>query len=608
MKRVHCFLLFLFFAAEVCPQSFTASVKNNNVGVDDRLEVSFTYNGDDINRLSNFRPPDFSNFIVLSGPNYSTSMQIINGAVNASQTQTFILKPRNAGTFTIGSASIQHGGNTFNSQPITINVTKGSSTPKTEAQDDGVNLQEIAENLFVRASADKNRVYKGEQVIVTFRLYSRLNITGIYSSKVSQHEGFWTEQLDEIKGAPAVEVIDGKRYQVYTINRIAVFPSKTGELTISPNEFTIPVIIQKKRRGGGGSLFDDFFNDPFFNRNESYEYKARSNKLTIISLPLPEDNIPVSFKGAVGEFTLKSEISKTTTKTNDPVTLKMEISGTGNIALISNPDLILPASGFEKYDPKSADNIIRSERISGKKNIDYLIIPRTTGKKEIPPVEFSYFSPSRKTYVTLRTEPYILDVKQGETSGSQYYAGKEEIRLLSDDIRYIKVSGNDIRPRSGILLYQSGFWLAVIFPLFILGGIVIWRKQNDKLNADIDLLRYQKAEKIAKNRFKNARKYLNNNDQVSFYSEIAQALFGYLEDKFHIPKAEFSLERASEEMSRRNIDPEVTGKMKEYAARCEFIRFAPHNNGISEMNNMYSGLTEVIVAIERSVVKGKNGK
>jgi hypothetical protein len=256
-----------------------------------------------------FRPPDFSNFIVLSGPNYSTSMQIINGAVSASQSHTFLLKPRNTGTFTIGSASIRHGDNSYTTQPLSITVVQGNSTPKQQAQDDGVDVKEIAENIFVKAIVDRNRVYKGEQVIVTFKLYSRLSFTGIHSSKVSQHEGFWTEQLDtDPKGAPTVEVIDGKRFQVYTINRIAVFPSRTGELFIAPNEYTIPVIIQKKRRGSG-SLFDDFFNDPFFNRNESYEYKAKSNKITITSLPLPEENVPASFKGVVGEYTLNSELS-----------------------------------------------------------------------------------------------------------------------------------------------------------------------------------------------------------------------------------------------------------------------------------------------------------
>jgi hypothetical protein len=607
MRVVISMILVFLMGGEAFSQSFSASVKNTTIGVDDRFELTFTYNGDDINKLSGFRPPEFTDFIVLSGPSYSTSMQIINGAVSASQSQTYILKAKTTGTFTIPSASIQHSGKYFSSQPLTINVVKGSSTPKTETQDDGVNVQEIAENIFVKATAEKNRVYKGEQVIITFKLYSRLSFTGIYSSKVSQHEGFWTEQLDsDNKGAPDEEVIDGKRFRVYLINRIAVFPSRTGELTISPNEFTVPVIIQKKRRSGG-SMFDDFFNDPFFSRNEAYEYKARSNKITITALPLPDENVPASFKGSVGEYSLRSELNKNNTKTNDPVILKLELSGTGNIALLNTPELKLPP-GFEVYDPKSTDDISRASRVSGKKTIEYLIIPRTSGKKEIPSVEFSYFSPAKKGYVTLKTDPYKIEVQQGETAVNQYYAGKEEIRLISDDIRFIKISGNDIRPRSGLLLYQSGFWLAVIFPIIFFSGAVLWRVRNNRLSADLDMLRYQKAEKVARNRFKRAKSYLEKQDQVNFYSEISLALFGYLEDKFHIPKAEFSLDRASDEMIRRTIDSETIIKMKEYAERCEFYRFAPQKNGVAEMNSMYSGLTEVIVSIEKSVVKGKNGK
>jgi len=603
-RPVFVLFIILLLSSEIFPQSFSASVRSTTVGIDDRFELSFTYSGDDINQLKNFQPPDLSDFIILSGPNISTSMQIINGVVSASQTQTYIIKARSLGNFTIPSASIEHSGNVYKSNPLTIKVIKGAAE-KNQVEDEGVDVKEIAANVFVRAVPDKNRVYKGEQVIITFKLYSRLSFTNIYYSKVSQQEGFWTEQIEtDPKGAPSIEVIDGKKFQVYLLNRIAVFPTKTGELVITPNEFKIPVIIQKKKRGGG-SLFDDFFNDPFFNRNEAYEYTTKSNRVVITAIPLPENDVPENFNGAVGDYSIRSEINKTSTKTNDPVNLKIEISGTGNIALLNIPQLKL-SSGFEVYEPKTADNISRIGRISGTKTLDYLIIPRVTGKREIPPVEFSYFSPSKKSYVTLKTAPYNLTIGEGESDG-KYFAGKEEIRVLSEDIRFIKTSGNDIGKRSGLVLYRTEFWIAALLPMFLFTGAVLWRKRNEKLNANLDLLRYQKAEKVARNRFKTAKKYLINKEQVRFYSEIAQALFGYLEDKFHIPKAEFSLDRASYEMRNMNLSDEIIEKMKDCAEKCEFFRFAPHKDGTEEMNKMYTEMTEVIIGIERSLLRGKNG-
>ncbi len=604
-RAVFAIILIVLLPVSIYPQTFTASVNNTTVGIDDRFELSFTYSGDDINQLKNFRPPDFNDFIILSGPNYSTSMQIINGAVSASQTQTYIIKAKSIGKFTIESASIEHSGNVYRTNPLVLTVIKGTTT-KSQSETADVNIKEIAENIFVKATADKNRVYKGEQVIVTFKLYIRLSFTNINYSKVSQQEGFWTEQIEtDPKGEPSVEMVDGKKFQVYTLNRIAVFPSRTGELYVTPNEFKIPVIIQRKKRGGN-SLFDDFFNDPFFNRNESYEFTTKSNKVVINALPLPENNVPSSFNGVVGDYSITSELSKSGTKANEPITLKLRISGTGNISLINIPELKL-SPGFETYEPKSSDDINRNSRISGVKTVDYLIIPRTTGKKEIPPLEFSYFSPEKRSYVTLRTPAYTINVEEGESNG-KYYSGKEEIRILSDDIRYIKTSGDDIQIHSEILIYKPGFWIAAILPVFLFIGAVWWRKKNDRLYANVDLLRYQKAEKVARTRFRNAKRYLEKEEQVLFYSEIAQALFGYLEDKFHIPKAEFSLERAAAEMNERNINEEIVLKMKDCAGKCEFYRFAPHKNGTEEMNKMYLTMTEVIVGIEKSLLGGKNGK
>ena len=351
----------------VLGQSFNATVNTAAVALNDKFQVSFTFEGQDINSIKNFSPPDLNkDFLVLSGPNQSTSMQIINGAVSASISYSYYLQPRNLGKYTIGSAKILYKDQEYKSEPIKIEVVAGAPKPKQNEQaSDNVSEKEIAENLFIRAIVDKQRVYKGEQVTVTYKLYTRLDIAAQMSvSKLPSYQGFWAEELETSPNISfSTEVINGKQFRVGVIKRAALFPSQTGELALTPFELKVPILVKKKR--GTGNIFDDFFDDPFFGRRETYEYTAKSNTVKIISLDLPQGNIPSSFKGAVGEFILNAKMDKYQVKANEPIALKVEINGSGNLQLINIPEVKLP-TGFEKYEPKVSEYINRSNKISGK--------------------------------------------------------------------------------------------------------------------------------------------------------------------------------------------------------------------------------------------------
>jgi hypothetical protein len=608
MKRIELTYIVLFLICScriVLPQSLTASASSNRIGESDQVEVSFTFSGQDINSATGFKAPDFGGLLVIQGPMQSTSMQIINGAVSGSLTLSYYLRAKGMGKFTIGSASISYKGTTLKSNPISIEVVKGS--PKQNNNSNNVTdnsasqNQEIAKNLFIRAFADKQKAYVGEQVTVTYKLYTRLSIAAqMQVSKLPQYQGFWCEELETANNINfTVENFEGKQYRVGILKKAALFPSQSGELSVTPMELNVPVQIQKKRKQTGNSIFDDFFNDPFFGNAETVNYDAKSNTLKINAVPLPE-NKPETFKGAVGQYTITSELDKSTTKTNEPLSLKVNIFGSGNISLLSLPDLNLPV-GMEKYDPKSSDQITRQGRISGKKSIEYLIVPRNVGKKEIPPVKFSYFDPAKKNYVTISTPPYTINVEQG--NGDQNYAGlsKEDIKLLGDDIRYIKTNSGSLHKTGDIILYNVGFWTAAVFPLFILIGAVMWKRREDKISGNVQLLRYRKAQRISQKRLKTAKELMTAGKQPEFYGEISLALFGYLEDKLHIPKSEFTLERASEELSKRNIDESLIGKIINCAEKCEYIRFAPVEDGTTEMNNMYNDTEKLIIDVERSI-------
>ena len=598
VKSVLFGIIFLF-ASHLQAQSFVATVDNTQVPENDRFELRFTFEGKNLNALKNFNPPSLKDFRVLSGPNQSTSMQIINGVSSSSLTLSYILMPNTTGAYTIGSASIQYEEKTYTTDPIKVTIVKGSQKPKDDSGKQ-ISNEEIAKNLFIRATIDKSKVYLGEQVTITYKLYTRLNIASQMSvDKLPQYQGFWAEELETARNISfSREVIDGQQYNVGLLKRAALFPNQAGKLEVTPFELTIPIQVQKKKNPN--NVWDDFFGDPF-GRSEIVEYQAKSNTLKVEVMPLPENNKPESFRGAVGKFDFSATLDKQKTKTNEPINLKFDISGTGNIKLLELPPFELP-NGFEKYDPKVDEQINRAGKISGTKKAEYLLIPRVAGTREIPPIEFSYFDPEKRSYQTISSKAFSVSIEQGQSitldAGSQH-----NIEQLDSDIRFIKTKFDDVDKRSEILLFKPAFWIASVVPFLASLVLIGWKRKQDKLSGNQQLMRYSKAEKVARKRFKAAKKLLDQNNIELFYSEISQALFGYLEDKFHIPKSEFTLDRAGDELLKRNIKPELVEKMKSNAQKCEFIRFAPGTNPSQAMNEMYQSFSDVVISIERSIAK-----
>lgn len=597
--------VFFVIPAALFSQTFTASVNNTTVGLNDQFQVSFTFSGQNINGLSNFSAPDFKDFSVISGPNQSSSMQIINGSVSGSMTYSYYLQPKKTGKFTIGSATVDYSGKPMSTEPLTITVVKGSPKPAAASPQNktGVSSQDISDNLFILATADRKTAYLGQQVIVTYKLYTRLPIASqLQVSQLPSYEGLWAEELN----MPGVitfstEVYNGKQYRVGVLKKVALFPSQLGRLDVTPMVLTIPVEVRQKQRGGG-DIFNQFFNDPFFNSYRTINYKATSNTIHLDVLPLPSKNVPPSFNGAVGDYTISSQIDTTGAQADEPLTLKITLNGEGNISLLDMPQLNLP-SGFTQYQPKTTQKINRDGTISGSKTFEYLIVPRVSGKKELPPVKFSYFNPARESYVTLATPSYSLDIRPGANSGGGAVAeySKQGIKVLGQDIRYIKTSTDDLHRMGTTGLFGIGFWTATFLPLLGLTGLVTYKRRQDKLAGNIQLLRYQRAEKIARSRFKSAKALMEADNVTGFYAEISQALFGYLEDKLHIPKSELSLERAVEELQKRDIDGELVSKLKDSIEKCDFARFAPPSDGASAMSGMYNDLSKVIIDLERSL-------
>ena len=584
-------------------QEFSASVNETTVGDNDRFQVSFTFSGSSINNLSKFIPPSFEHFLILSGPNQSTSIQIINGAQSASLTYNYLIQPKSIGTFTIGSASIEQEGNTYKTEPIKMTVVKGADKPKQQKDDNQISREEIEKNLYILATVDKSKVYKGEQVNVTYKLYTRLSIASQMGvNKLPQYQGFWAEELSSPNNISfKTEMVNGKQFRVGVLKKAALFPTQTGTLEVTPLELTIPIEIKKQRNGN--SIWDDFFGDPF-GRTQVYEFNAKSNivKVEVESLPTGQ---PESFKGAVGDYSFDAKLNSTTVKSNEPLTLKLDIRGAGNISLLEMPEVNLP-NGFEKYEPKINDQINRTGAISGSKSGEYLLVPRVVGKREIPAIEFSYFDPSKKKYVTLKSQSFNIDIKPGDKQVSTDIAGKEDIKELGNDIRFIKTSFNDIHKKEEYVFNSTSFLIPSIFPVILGIGLIGWKRRYDKLHGNVVLLRYQKAQKVAKNRLKAAKKLMDTQSHKEFYTELSSALFGYLEDKLHIPKSEFTIERASDELRSMKIDEELISNLKSSAQKCEFVRFAPGAEKSTAMQDMYNEIAEVIISLEKVIPGRRN--
>ena len=299
-------------------------------------------------------------------------------------------------------------------------------------------------------------------------------------------------------------------------------------------------------------------------------------------------------------------MSSTKTKSNEPLTLNISIAGSGNLKLLDMPEINFP-NGFEKYEPKIKEQINRKGRISGSKNGEYLFVPRVVGLREIPPIEFSYFNPAKKKYITVSSQRFKIDIKPGDKVATTEIVGKEDIRELGSDIRFIKTSFNDVEKKESYLIKSTGFIVASIMPFVLALGLIGWKRRYDKLHGNVVLLRYQKAQKVAKNRLKLAKKIMDSQKHKEFYTELSSALFGYLEDKLHIPKSEFTLESATDELKVKNVSDELIEKLKSGAEKCEFVRFAPGAEKSAAMKEMYDEIADVIINLEKNIVPQKTG-
>ncbi|MFN3557136.1 MAG: BatD family protein [Bacteroidales bacterium] len=584
----------------------------SQVAVGERFRLSFQVNA----QPSDFTPPAFSGFRVLSGPSQSSSssMQIINGQTtrSVSFTYTYLLEATQEGSFTVGPARVAVDGNTYQSQSFSIQVS-GTSAQAAPAQPrQGAEPSQAspdraaARDLFIRASASKTNPFQGEQVIVTYNLYTRVTVNQYSIEKLPSYRGFWSENITSA-GQPPVrtEVVDGETYRVAEIRRVALFPQRSGEIQIEPLEVEMVVSLPGQRRRQ--SLFDEFFGGSPFDQR-TVRQTVRSNGITLNVKPLPVQNRPAAFTGMVGsEFEVTATVQPTQLRPNDAANLRITITGKGNLRMLENPNIAFPAN-LEVFDPNVTDNIRNTTAgITGSRSFEYLMIPRTGGEFVIPPFTFVYFDAQRQSYVSRSTPEFVLEVSgdpsQPGIAGSA--PSQEEIRLLATDIRHIRTGNVNFVPAGKTFYGSPLFYMLLAVPLLLfLFFTVYWRSQI-KLHGNQQLLRHKKAQKLARKRLKKAKLFADKKQENEFYDEIFRALWGYLSDKLSIPVSILNKETVSGAFKSQKVPQELSDSFLETLNQCEFARFAPGQKE-DKMAEIYSKALQTIVTIEKDLRSKKN--
>lgn len=580
------------------------TICKKQVSVGEQFQVSYELNGDG----KDFKSPNFTNFEIIGGPFTSTSssVQIINGSVSRTNTQTFSfhLRAIKEGVFTIPSASITVDRKKITSEPCEINVTasatsSGNYSNNTSNSTNNNNKKEV----FLKATPNKKKVYQGEQILLTYNIYYTIPISQLSVSKSPSYSGFWTKDISDNDGSlqQSSTIIDGQPYNVATIKEMVLFPQKAGELTIEPLELScLAQIRQQRQRTNTYDPFEDFFGDVLGTSYTNVRKEIKSQPITIEVLPLPTANKPNSFNGAVGQFTFTSKIDKNELKVNEAFTLTLTVSGKGNIELLELPKPILPPD-FEVYDPKISTTVKNNALgIYGSKKAEYIIIPRVSGDFTLDDIEFSYFNPTLKKYETLKSDIHAIQVQKGESSTSSaiYTPGQADIKYLGSDIRHINVNDNDLNI-TGVNFFMSTTYIIIIAGMIVIFVVVlvIYKKVN-KFNKNQALVKNKQATKVAKKRLNNAHKYMISNEQNSFYEEFSQALWGYISDKLNIVRSQLSMDSVREIMLSKEVSEDIVNEFVELLNNCEYARFAP-GDANKKMDELYQKGIELITKAEK---------
>jgi hypothetical protein len=582
MKRILTLICLLVINFSFSQIKFEAEVSKNNLGVNENLRVDFKMNKDG----DNFNPPSFDGFRVVGGPNQSVSNSWINGVRSFTKTYSYFLTPIKKGKFTIGQASIEIDGDIYKTLPVQIQVSEAVQSSLSPGSPSSVLNDDIELNIEV----SKSETYLNEPISVEFKLLfnPKINVTNLGEIDSPEFNNFWSQNIK----IPRLEIkstsYKGQRYNYVTWKRALLFPQKSGNLELLPLTLDVTVDVPTNRR--------DFFGNVIYTQTSK---KVSSKKKNIKVKEFPSEGKPESFNGAVGKFDVSLFSSKSELKATESFQLELKVNGRGNLKLFSLPEIKVPSS-LEKYDPEFKEDIKSSiSGMNGQISNTYTIVPQFQGKYPIPAVEFSYFDPEAKKYVTIKTNESIIDVTEGPmnsdfTNNSGLSSNQNNTIQTIGQFNYIKLSSKFSSINSKKLL-DSKLWLYTLLsiPFLIFVVILLLIKVTRKSISDSDLIT-KNAEKLARKYLENAKIDISNKE--SFYSSLDQALFNFFKSKYMIRKEDFSKDKIKSILIKENISKKVINDVIELIESCEIARYTPAST--DDMDKDYEKAVQILTNFE----------
>lgn len=608
MKRIILtLLLFISVIGNVLADdvTFVASAPKSVV-LGQRFRLTYTVNTTDAKEPVIADMPDFD---ILSGPNISTqqSYSSVYGKTTSSVSVTFtyILLPKSEGDFTIQPAKINAKGKEITSNSLSIKVLpedKASSAAQNGDRRQGGNTSANISNedLFMKATLSKTKVYEQEAVLLTYKVYSAVNLTNL-SFPTPELKGFNIQEVELPQEKQfELEHYNGRNYNTIVWRQFVLFPQQSGKLEIPSLDFEAVVAVQNRR---SVDPFEMMFSGFSGYVEVKKVLKTKPLSLEVEKLPFGK---PADYSGGVGEFTIGSTINNTKLKTNSEFTLKVIVKGTGNMRLLGNPQFELPTE-FESYDPVIENNFrLTANGFKGEKVYEYLITPKASGTYTIPSAHLSFFNTSTGSYETLKTQEYTVEVEKGSEAAvtliDNTQINKEKGKVLASDIRHIKY-GNEGKAEKSIFFGSSRYMLSyAISLLLVLLFLVIYHKKVAE-NANTSLVRTKKANKVATRRLKVAKTLMKENKVNEFYDEILKAMWGYTSDKLSIPMSQLSKENIASTLLSRGVSDELVTEFQEILSEGEFARYAPGDKEAA-MERLYTMSINVISKMENSIKNG----
>ena len=576
-----------------------------------RVEFALNAKPDD----DTFKAPSFEGFDVLAGPAISqgSSVQIVNGSMtkSVSYTYTFVLLPQAAGNVTVGAAEVRVDGTTYRTRPLPVEIVNEGEGARAQQQQGGSRRPDDAhgdaqsqigkDDILLRAVVSRSSVYKNEPLHVAFKLYTRVPYVNLVPESAPSFNGFWSQDLSDPNGARVGrETYNGKVYETRVLYDYLLYPQQVGTLSIDPVEMTVvaQVVVQSRNA------------DPFFGSGRevfNVPRKVQSQRTSVSVKALPA-GAPASFSGAVGNFTMDAQFPSERIAANSGATVTVKISGTGNLTFVQAPKLPLPTS-FEQYNVKTTESInASSSGISGYRQFEYPFIARAEGTYDLEPVEFTFFDPQRMQYVTLKSKPLTLEITPDTRGGGSGDAvvmqgrgmSKEEVKLLGQDIRFIKLGGAQLRSERVPFIFSAAYWILLVGVLVLFAMIYIALRRQIRESQNVALVRGKRANKVAVQRFRAAKRYMEEQNRHAFYEEMLRALWGYMSDKFNIPVANLTKENVREELHKRGVSSEDSQRFTAIITQCDEAQYSPVES--ARMGDVYSEGVNLISRIE-SVIK-----